>query len=142
MPGLEFTFKEFPDQPMNQLSLILGIGLFGGIGSLARYGLTFGTVSLFGSGHPWGTFAANMTGCFLFGLLTGWFETDWLTPQWKTILLTGLLGGFTTFSAFAHENIVLLEQRNWTAFGLHFVGQTVLGLVAVITGLYITGIRH
>ncbi len=124
---------------MHSLTWILGLGFFGGLGTLGRYGLTRLSVLLLGEGHPWGTFGVNISGCFLFGVLVGLFETHWISPAWRTLLLTGLLGGFTTFSAFAHENIVLLEQRNWPAFGLHFVGQTVLGLAAVLLGLYAVG---
>lgn len=127
---------------MNQFTLILGIGFFGAIGTLGRYGLTQLAAKWTGADHPWGTFGVNLLGCFLFGLLAGLFESEIVSKQWRLILLTGLLGGFTTFSAFAHENIVLLEQRNWTAFGLHFVGQTLLGLIAVFLGLYLTGTRH
>ena len=116
---------------------IFGIALFGAIGTLARYGLSQGSAWLIGPGYPWGTFAVNLLGCFLFGVLVGLFKSGVLPPFWETMLLTGLLGGFTTFSAFAHENIVLLQEGRWAAFGLHFIGQTVLGLVAILLGLAI-----
>ena len=119
---------------MKSCSLILGIALFGALGTLARYGLSQGTAWLIGSGYPWGTFFVNMLGCFLFGVLVGLFKSGGSPSVWEPILLTGLLGGFTTFSAFAYENVVLLNQGRLAAFGLHFVGQTVLGLIAVLLG--------
>ena len=124
---------------MNQWTLILGIGVFGGLGTLARYGSTRFAAWITSSGHPWGTFAVNLIGCFLFGILAGLIEAKWISAPWRPILLTGFLGGFTTFSAFAHENYILLQEHRWLAFGGHFIGQTLLGLLAVLVGLYIAG---
>jgi len=120
---------------MKAWGLIFGIALFGAIGTLSRYGLSQAAVWVCGPGYPWGTFVVNLSGCFLFGTLVGLFKTGTLPSSWETILLTGLLGGFTTFSAFAYENVVLLQQGRFVAFSLHCAGQTVLGLFAVLLGL-------
>jgi len=67
----------------------------------------------------------------LFGLLAG---LPRIPMEWQIILLTGFLGGFTTFSAFAFENYQLLGQHRHIAFFVHVAGQNVLGIVAVLAG--------
>ena len=57
-----------------------------------------------------------------------------MSPAMQTILLTGFLGGFTTFSAYAFENYQLLGQQRYVAFAVHMMGQNVLGIAAVLTG--------
>ena len=83
---------------------------------------------------PWGTFLVNMLGCFLFGILVETLSSNRLPPEWKPILLTGFLGGFTTFSAFAFENQRFLEQRQWTLLAVNLIVQNGLGILAVIAG--------
>lgn len=86
---------------------------FGGFaGAVARY-LLGGWIlhHTLSAKFPWSTFTVNVTGCLVMGLLSGLAERlDWLTPHMRLLLLTGLLGGFTTFSAFGLETVHLLRR--------------------------------
>ncbi|MBS1704380.1 MAG: CrcB family protein [Armatimonadetes bacterium] len=74
--------------------------------------------SRFGTGFPWGTFAINVLGSFLIGALAGWWTVRDVREGWRLFAITGCLGGFTTFSAFALESYTLLrEDRFVAAFG-------------------------
>lgn len=90
--------------------LIVGFGGF--VGAVARYKL--GGIVLHHTAQeefPWSTFAVNVSGCLLFGLLAGLAERHHVfTPHARLLLLTGLLGGFTTFSAFGYETFYLLRR--------------------------------
>ncbi|MDR1140883.1 MAG: CrcB family protein [Planctomycetaceae bacterium] len=114
---------------------LLGIGVAGAAGTLARYGVNLATAVLVGTSYPWGTYLVNMIGCFLFGIISGLIAGGSLSAEWKAILLTGFLGGFTTFSAFAAENQQFLSERRWNALISHLVGQNLLGIAAVFGGL-------
>ena len=87
---------------------ILLVGLGGGIGSMLRYLSQRMADKLYTIHFPWGTFSVNIIGCFLIGIFWGIsfksFETN---ENWKLFLMTGLCGGFTTFSAFTLEGIGL-----------------------------------
>ena len=117
---------------MNPFHFITGLALAGALGTLARYGVGCTSTALFGTSYPYGTFIVNVLGSFLFGLLTG---VPQIPTQWRIILLTGFLGGFTTFSAFASENYHLLEQHRYVPFFINVAGQNILGIVAVLAGL-------
>ena len=116
---------------MNPIFLITGIALAGALGTLARYGTGVVSVAAFGTSYPYGTFFVNVLGSFLFGLVAGFPR---LSVEWQIILLTGFLGGFTTFSAFAFENFKLLEQHRHITFFVNVAGQNVLGIAAVLAG--------
>ena len=104
------------------------VGIGGGLGALARYGLS-GLVQGRAAGFPWGTLAVNAIGCFLIGLL---FER--LSDGTKPFVVVGVLGGFTTFSAFGHETVVLLQGGQATLALLNAAGNVVLGIGAVLFG--------
>ena len=85
---------------------------------------------------PLGTLAANLVGAHLIGMAVGFFN-DWpqLSPEWRLLVITGFLGGLTTFSTFSAEAMVLLQQRDYLAVMLH-AGMHLLGSVALcIAGL-------
>lgn len=117
--------------------LLIGIG--GGLGSIVRY---LSSVLLDRYSHlsfPYATFAANVLGCFLIGLILGLLQKNNLAhSDLKFFLVTGFCGGFTTFSAFSQENINLLQSgQSGTAF-LYIAVSLLVCLGATWTGLMIT----
>ena len=115
-------------------SLLL-VGLGGGLGSIARYlcqrWLTWG----FPNHFPWGTFAVNIIGCGLIGILwSTQLRTGDMNVQWKLFLMTGLCGGFTTFSAFTLEGIGLLREQKLGLFLLYTGASIILCLLATFAG--------
>ena len=115
---------------------ILLVGAGGFLGSAARYLLTGAVTQMTGAARfPAGTLVVNALGCLAIGLLSGVAETRHiLTPAARLFLFTGLLGGFTTFSAFAYESYFLGREQLWPAVGLNVAGQVLLGLAAVWAG--------
>ena len=117
---------------------ILLVGLGGGLGSIARYLCQRWTLRVFPHSFPLGTFAVNVAGCFLIGLLWGMtFRTFQTNENWKLFLMTGICGGFTTFSAFTLEGIALLKEQRPGLFLLYLGGSVVVGLVATYAGMKI-----
>jgi len=116
------------------LGQAIGVGVAGATGTLARYGVNQLSTQLFG-GHPWGTVIVNLLGCLLFGFLFVFVETEKLSIQYSTIILTGFLGGFTTFSAYAFEITVFLEKGRYLDALGHFCLQNIVGVLAVFAGM-------
>jgi CrcB protein len=117
---------------------LLLIGMAGAAGTLARYVLG-GLVQRFaGATFPWGTFAVNIVGAFLFGLIWSLVEQRLvISPEARIIVLSGFLGAFTTFSSFMFETSALIGEAQWGLALLNVGGQTVLGLAAMFLGLAI-----
>ena len=119
---------------MNSLLLV---GLGGGLGAMARYLL--GSVALQlspDSRFPYGTFVVNVVGCLAIGVLAGMAgKHDWLSPQVRLFLMTGLLGGFTTFSAFGLETVELLRRGEWSIALAYVGGSVAVAIAAVWIGL-------
>ena len=116
---------------MNSQYFIIGLALAGALGTSARYGINTASATALGTSYPYGTFFVNVFGSFLFGLLAGLPQ---ISAEWRLILLTGFLGGFTTFSAFAAENYHMLTEQRYLPFAVHVLGQNILGILAVLTG--------
>ena len=111
--------------------------LGGGLGSGLRYLVTT-SMSQYSKVLPFGTFAVNMLGCLLIGLILGYAQKEnALTSNQTLLLATGFCGGFTTFSAFAQENFQLLKTGDIMQFSIYTIGSIVVGLLAVFMGLYI-----
>src|SRR5689334_10966277 len=96
------------DQQLNYLIVFMGAGLGGAL----RHGVNVTASRMFGVGFPTGTFVVNVLGSFLIGLLAGVFLTrSGISQHWRLFLTTGVLGGFTTFSAFSLDTALLLERH-------------------------------
>ncbi|MCI5066098.1 fluoride efflux transporter CrcB [bacterium] len=124
--------KELLD--IKQLLWVGGGGFLGAILRFLSSKLLFHFTSQ--STFPWGTFMVNITGCLLIGLLGGSFERS-LTgvgPEARLFLITGVLGGFTTFSAFGLETCLLLQRGEYGAALLYSFGSVLLGTGAVALG--------
>jgi fluoride exporter len=92
---------------MNYLIVFVG----GGIGSMLRHGVNVLSARWLGTGFPYGTLTVNVTGSIVMGLLAGYFAFKGDTAQsWRLFLMTGILGGYTTFSAFSLDAILLYER--------------------------------
>jgi CrcB protein len=118
--------------------MFLYAALGGAIGAAARYGVNVTTPKLVGHGFPWSTMIVNITGSFIMGLLISLMALAWSTSQeMRVFLATGILGGFTTFSAFSLDFVTLYERKEYgLAFG-YAGGSVVLSLLAVFAGLYL-----
>lgn len=114
--------------------LIVGLGGF--LGSIARYKISTLTMHMTAqSGFPVGTFTVNVIGCLIVGALAGALERyDGLGTEMRLFLFTGLLGGFTTFSAFGLETIYLIRRGDLGIAALYASGSVVLGIMAVWLG--------
>ncbi len=117
---------------------ILAIFVAGGLGALARYGLSGWLQVASGSEFPWGTFVVNVLGALLFGLVYGvGVEREIIPPFWRAILLVGFMGAFTTFSTLAFETEALLRQSKWLWAAANYLGQGAAGIAAVFIGMAI-----
>lgn len=118
---------------MSRILIMIGIGGF--IGSIARYLSQQFIQRHFPSSFPFATLWVNITGCFLIGFIYALSERgNMLTPEWRLFLATGICGGFTTFSAFAFENIGLLRDGQFVYAGIYTVVSVAAGLIAAYLG--------
>lgn len=125
--------------------LIAGAGGF--LGTCGRYLTGLAGKKLFGSKYPAGTFAVNVVGCFIIGLLVGCLgmhEMDYFlgikltsdsTAVLNALLVSGFCGGFTTFSSFSHDSFAMIQKGEWVKFILYFVPTVALGLLMVWLGI-------
>ena len=118
---------------MMKMMLLAGVGGF--VGTCLRY-LTGRLCHLWTlGGFPLGTFVVNVVGCFVIGALLGLAEQrNLLSPTMNVMLVTGFCGGFTTFSSFADDIFLLMQQRHWGIFILYTGLSLVLGIIMVWLG--------
>ncbi|MBS1759064.1 MAG: fluoride efflux transporter CrcB [Bacteroidetes bacterium] len=115
---------------------ILLVGLGGSLGSIARYASQYWITFYHSNRFPWATLSVNIVGCFLIGLFWGLsFKSIENNESWKLFLMTGLCGGFTTFSAFTLEGIGLIKENRLTDFLLYVIGSVLIGLLATLLGM-------
>ena len=96
------------------MKLLLVVFVGGGLGSLMRYGVQFILHErLLNTLFPWGTLGVNLLGSFLIGLFYAWSVRFNMSEEMRLFLATGLCGGFTTFSTFSYENLMLLRQWSY-----------------------------
>jgi len=108
----------------------------GGLGTLARYGLSGLVQRLTAAEFPWGTLVVNVVGCLVFGLLWAVAENRLaIGPSARTVLFVGFFGAFTTFSSFAFETGQLIDASRWLAAGGNILLQNGLGLAGMFAGL-------
>ena len=119
---------------MKQLILVF---LGGGFGSVLRY-IVGKWLNSPVSGIPYGTFAANIFGSLLIGLILGYAgRSETLSHNQTLLLATGFCGGFTTFSTFAYENHVFLKSGDFTTFALYTILSFIVGFAAVFLGMFL-----
>ena len=118
---------------MNYLLVALG----GALGSVARYGASEWVARRFGETFPWGTLLVNVSGSFVIGLVASFAASDapWLSsPGFRTFMMVGICGGYTTFSSFSLQTMKLASDGQWLYAGLNIVGSVALCLIFVWLG--------
>ncbi|MCP2042162.1 fluoride efflux transporter CrcB [Pontibacter sp. HSC-36F09] len=119
------------------MKILLAIGAGSFIGGVGRYLLSqlIQTKNL--TQFPVGTMVVNIVGCFLIGLVFGFAAKGNLPDEWRLFLATGILGGFTTFSAFSLESITLLQNGQTGQAILYILASVLLGLLATFAGMWL-----
>jgi CrcB protein len=116
--------------------LYLIVFLGAGIGGALRHGVNVGSARLFGYGFPYGTMIVNVVGSFLMGVLAGYFAfRPGLAQHARLFLTTGILGGFTTFSAFSLDTALLVERHAYGLAAGYAVGSVAASESALFFGL-------
>lgn len=109
-----------------------------GIGGVLRHGVNLVSLKWLGASFPYGTMAINILGSGLMGLIAGWLAfkagEGW-SQHARLFLTTGILGGFTTFSAFSLDAVLLWERGEAMLAGVYVIGSVVLSLAALVAGL-------
>jgi fluoride exporter len=119
---------------MKALALVM---LGGALGAGARHMLAAAMLARFGAAFPWGTLAANVLGGLLAGLLAGWLARSGGNESLRLLLGAGLLGGFTTFSAFSLENWQMIARGQYGLAALYIALSVISAVGAVGAGLWI-----
>lgn len=114
---------------------ILLVAFGGAGGSILRYGAScIITTKKF----PLNTFTVNIIGCFVIGLLMGYFIKQQNMQSWQMLLVTGFCGGFTTFSAFSYDVVLLLQQQRFTTALLYIFSTLFFGILSTIAGIQLS----
>ena len=122
---------------MNYLLVFLG----GGLGASLRHAVNVGCARTCGTHFPYGTFVINISGSLVMGLIAGYlaFKGD-AGQAWRLFIMTGILGGYTTFSAFSLDAVLLYERGEIALAAGYVAGSVVLSIVGLVAGLAL--IRH
>ena len=119
--------------------LIVFLG--GGLGAALRHGVNLAAARMLGTAFPYATLIENVTGSLIMGLLAGYFAFSGTVPQhWRLFLTTGILGGYTTFSAFSLDSVLLYERGELGLAALYVVLSVVLSVGGLAAGLAL--VRH
>ncbi len=120
------------------MPVVVWVAIGGGLGASARYGVNVLFGKLLGPGFPWQTMFENVLGCFIMGLLMELMALKLnVSQELRAMLTTGVLGGFTTFSAFSLDFALLMEKKA-TLHAFAYAAASVLGsLLALFAGLYL-----
>lgn len=124
---------------MQSMWSFVAVFIGGGIGSALRYGVGRASIAIVGPSYPAGTLVVNLTGCFLMGVLAGWLAYRDLGADQSTklFLATGILGGFTTFSAFALDAVTLWERGNTVSAAIYVLASVVGSIAGLFIGLHV-----
>ena len=115
---------------------VIYIAVAGAVGALGRYYITELARRLLGEGFPYGTLIVNVVGSFLIGLIIKIsMNTGAISPSLRLALTVGLLGAFTTFSAFSYETLGLVENGAWLTAGMNVLANVITGILAALLGL-------
>jgi CrcB protein len=121
------------------MAIVLWIAAGGALGSALRHFVNVSAGRLLGTEFPWGTVIVNIVGSFAMGVLIAIMALRWSASQeTRAFLTTGILGGFTTFSAFSLDFASLFERRAFELAGTYAAASVALSLLAIFAGLWLT----
>lgn len=119
------------------MNVIFAVAAGGALGATGRFLVGKMMLELMGPGYPWGTLTVNILGSFLIGMLLEVFALKFsLSHEWQAFLVVGILGGFTTFSAFSMEVGLMLQKDEFTSAVIYALGSVLLGLMAFFAGMF------
>lgn len=116
------------------MRILLIVGTGGFIGSITRFLISHFVQVRITTAFPFGTLMVNILGCFFIGILLSLSERGGLNSDWRLFLATGICGGFTTFSAFSNETLVLLREGQWMFAAVYIIISIIAGLAATFSG--------
>lgn len=120
------------------MKTLLLVFIGGGLGSVLRYAVHRYFIGPEFTTFPYSTFIVNIIGCFLIGFIIFYTERYGLRAiQWRLFLVTGLCGGFTTFSAFSYDNVLLINEQRIFLFLTYAIGSVALGILATYFGILV-----
>ncbi|MCB1948257.1 fluoride efflux transporter CrcB [Nitrosomonas sp.] len=118
------------------ITTLAAIGMGGAFGAISRYGVNLAATHLIGHGFPWGTLTVNVAGSFVMGIMIALFAHFWQPPEaLRLFLVTGFLGGFTTFSTFSLDIVTLFERGEFVSAFLYGSASVLLSIGALLTGM-------
>jgi CrcB protein len=127
------------DRLMAGMATYLAVAVGGALGSVARFVLAGQLMRAIGIGFPWGTLTVNVIGGLAIGVLAELFALKLSLPRPVQVgLIVGVLGGFTTFSAFSLEVVLMIERHDWVQAAAYAAGSVVLCVGAVLAGMALT----
>ena len=118
------------------MALTLWIALGGAIGAALRHVMNIGIAKVAGGDFPWHTMLINISGSFVMGFLISMMALRWnVSNDLRAFLTTGILGGYTTFSAFSLDFALLVERKTYLLAGAYALGSVVVSLIAIFAGM-------
>jgi CrcB protein len=131
-------------RPMERSAVggFLFVFLGGGLGAALRHGVNLISARLFGTAFPWHTLIENVTGSLVMGVLAGYFafKADPSSQHWRLFLTTGILGGYTTFSAFSLDSVLLYERGETVLAAAYVLASVAFAIGGLVAGLAL--VRH
>ena len=119
------------------MGVVFAVGVGGGLGALARYYIA-GAIQSATTVFPWGIFVVNISGGLLMGIIVEASALKLnLSPELRSFLSIGILGGYTTFSTFSLDSVLLLQMGEYAQAAFYIIGSVVLSIMALVAGLWI-----
>lgn len=129
----------FPAKGLALVSSFIWVALGGAVGSVARFGVNLTAPRLLGADFPWATLIVNILGSLIMGFLAAFLAEKYSDqPDLRLFLLTGVLGGFTTFSAFSLDVFNLVQRGESSTAMIYASASVVLSIVAVFAGFVVS----
>jgi len=121
-----------------QFGIVLAVALGGALGSLLRYFTAGAIQSAAWPGFPWGIFVVNITGGFFMGIIVEASALKFnISPELRAFLTVGILGGYTTFSTFSLDSVLLIQRGAYASAAAYIAGSTLLSIGALFAGLWL-----